>query len=151
MAKNPEQARLEAEQARAQAEADAEAARVQAAADERAALEKAALAEQRAEVGTGKFVVLDSALVARTSKEDKSATRRYGRGETFEPVNGVHDVDKLVALGTLGKVGGKEPLRPSTALSKAQAAARYYQEDSPVLDLTTVPFEQNQEAAAQTL
>jgi hypothetical protein len=135
-----DEARRKAAEARLQAEADAEEARRKALADEEAAKDKAAADEQKSVAG-GKHVVLVSAFVARTSKDDKRATRRYNRGEVFEPVSGLHDVDSLVAQGTLGKVGGKEPLRPMTALAMSQRAARLHQENSPVIDLRSQPFE----------
>lgn len=138
--KTPAEARAEAEEARLAADADAAQARAKADEEAAAAKDKAALNEQKAVAG-GELVVLTTAFMARTNKDDKTETYRYSQGEVFKPVSGLHNVDRLVALGVLGKVGGKAPVRPATALGLAQAAAKFHQEDSPVLDLNAQPFE----------
>lgn len=130
-----------AAETRADAEAKAEQAKADAEQAQRDAEAKALAAEQADAAGKGSYVVLVDAFMARTSKENKNDVKRYGQGETFEPLSGVHDVDALVANKTIGKVGGKEPLRRTTALSLAQAAARAAQENSPVIDLQSQPFE----------
>lgn len=89
---------------------------------------------------SNQLVVLTGLFVARTGK-DNQTTKRYRRGQAFTPVDGVHDVDALVASKVLGYRGTKG-LKPSTALDMAQAAAEYSGEEGPVLDLTSQPFEQ---------
>lgn len=89
----------------------------------------------------GKLVVLVSAFVARTNAKN-AATRRYRRGEIFEPVDGLDtDTDALIAAKVLGKVGDKT-LTTTNALALTQAAAQVRQESSPVLNLSVQPFEQ---------
>lgn len=105
--------------------------------------------DQKSDAGSDP-VVLVSAFVARDSVDDKSSTHRYGLGEVFKPLSGVHDVAALVASGVLGKADGKSVLRPATALSLAQKAAERHQEDSPVLDLNAQPFEQAVPVDSQT-
>jgi hypothetical protein len=91
----------------------------------------------------GKLFVLTSALVARTDAKT-NATKRYTRGQEFHPVEGVHNVDALIAGLHIGRKEGDEPLRATTALHAAKAAAEVNQEDSPVLDLEFRPFERSQ-------
>jgi hypothetical protein len=136
-------AEAKAEEARIKAEADAQAATDKAQQEEADAKAKAEAAEQKSALGSGKLVVLTGAFVARTDEKNTTATKRYGQGEEFHPVKGVHDVDELVKLGVLGRTGGRGgPLRRSTALDLSQKAAAHFQENSPVIDLQSQPFEQ---------
>jgi hypothetical protein len=137
-----------AEKAAEARESAAEAVR-KANAEEQEALAKAAAEQQKKEAGTD-LIVLTDGFIARDDENDKSSTHRYGSGEKFNPVKGVHNVEKLVKLGVLAKADGKTPLRRATALQLAQKAAEYHQEDSPVINLHSVPFEQNVPADAVT-
>lgn len=92
--------------------------------------------------------VLSDGFVARTSEKGK-ATKRYRRGEKFNPVKGVHDVDHLISLGVVGRKTAKGSLQRATALGLGKRAAAHYQENSPVLDLTTQPFEITKREAEQ--
>jgi hypothetical protein len=138
-----------AEEKAAQARESAAEAVRKANEDEQAALAKAAAQAQKKEAGSDLIVLVDG-FVARDDKDDKKSTHRYRAGETFEPVDGVHKVERFVKLGYLGKADGKTPLRRATALQLSQKAAEYHQEDSPVIDLHSVPFEQNVPADAVT-
>lgn len=90
----------------------------------------------------GSLHVLTTGFVAKTNDDPKSKeTHRYRKGEKFNPVAGLHDVEALIRAKVIGRKSGDERLVPSTALTVSQAAAQINQEDSPVLDLESQPFE----------
>jgi predicted proteasome-type protease len=102
---------------------------------------QAAVEDAQSSGSEGDLVVLTSGFVARTDSKNQT-TRRHRRGEKFHPLEGIHDVESLIAQKVLGRVGKDAKLKPSTALDVAKAQAELHQEESPVIDLSAQPFEQ---------
>lgn len=92
--------------------------------------------------GKGDLYVLVDAFNARDNAKDVNSVHRYGSGQKFVPVDGVTDVDALIAQKVIGYADADGQAQRTTALQLAQATARYNQEDSPVIDLRSQPFEQ---------